>query len=650
MLAEKYPIDTLKESLVNHWHPFPKASEREKWDALSGSIRSEYVRRGERALAFEWQSLPATLFLDYFRTGNRTRFETERNNRRNALGHLVLAECVEGEGRFVDQIANGVWATCEETYWGLPAHLLLQAAGKGLPDVEEPTIDLFAAETSVLLAWTHYLIDDAFDSVSPLLRSRIQLEVDRRILTPLLDREDFWWMGFNRRPDGKIVDPGLAAGVHLRVNNWNPWINSNWLQSFLLIEKNQDRLTRGVAKSMRSLDQFIDSYPEDGGCDEGALYWGRAAASLFDCLEILESATGDAVDEFDSDLLLNMGSFIYKAHIHDRYFVNFADASVLTTPEPSILYRYGKRVGDEKMASFGAWLAETGNLAETGFGGSVARQLPALFSADDLFATEGEQPLPRDVWFPEIEVMTARSEAGTADGFFLAAKGGTNAESHNHNDVGTFVVFTDGKPLLIDTGVEPYTAKSSSPDRYDIWTFNSNYHNLPQVNGTCQQPGFSCVAKSVAYEAASETVTFALDIADTYPQEAGLVSWNRTIRLNRDRDIEITDVCRFAESGGEVVLHLMTACDVEIGGDALNLTEADLPDGRVTGSGKISFDNDSFDASIEEISLVDGERLHQVWGPRVLRIALKATGLTMDAAWLMRITVPGKVTAQGKQG
>jgi hypothetical protein len=98
------------------------------------------------------------------------------------------------------------------------------------------------------------------------------------------------------------------------------------------------------------------------------------------------------------------------------------------------------------------------------------------------------------------------------------------------------------------------------------------------------------------------------------------------------------DVCTFAESGGEVVLHLMTACGVEIGEGVLNLTEAELADGRVTGSGKIAFDAESFKASVEDISLVDGERLHRVWGPRVVRISLKATGLSSEESWSMRIT------------
>ena len=627
MLTEKYPIEKLRDALVTSWQPYPRSNERKAWDDLPQTLRTVYVQRGENVLDFEWPTLPATLFLDFARTGNRTRYQNEQNQRRNALGHLLLAECVEGKGRFVDQIVNGVWATCEETYWGVPSHLSLQAAGRGLPDADEPTVDLFAAETSALLSWAHYLVGDPLTSVSPLICPRIELEIDRRILTPLLEREDFWWMGFKTRPNGRRG-----------VNNWNPWINSNWLISFLLIEKDRERLTEGIAKSMRSLDQFIDHYPEDGGCDEGAGYWGRAAASLFDCLEFLESATDGWIDEFDSDLLRNMGSFIYKAHIKDRYFVNFADAPVMTTPVPSILFRYGKRVGDEKLVALGAWFSEHENQPENGFGDSVSRQLPALFTAEDLFAAKGDQPYPRDAWFPGIEVMTARSQADSAEGFYLAAKGGTNAESHNHNDIGTFVVFTDGKPLIIDTGVEPYTAKNSSPQRYDIWTMNSNHHNLPEINGLTQQPGLEFAAKSVEYETTEKSAALRLDIAAAYPPEAGIRSWNRGIRLNRASDIEIQDACVFEKDGSQVTLHLMTACDVEVEAGTLVLQETPLPGDRVTGSGRITFDSGTFEARVEKISLEGGERLHKIWGSRIVRVLLTARNLSNQEKWNLRIT------------
>ena len=87
-------------------------------------------------------------------------------------------------------------------------------------------------------------------------------EIDTRILTPNLERDDFWWMGFGDR----------------RVNNWNPWVNSNWLTCTLLMEPDEDRRVASVYKILRSLDNFLVPYPRDGGCDEGPSYWGRAGS------------------------------------------------------------------------------------------------------------------------------------------------------------------------------------------------------------------------------------------------------------------------------------------------------------------------------------------------------------------------------------
>ena len=177
----------------------------------------------------------------------------------------------------MDAIADGVWLICEESFWGTPAHLGEQ---QGLADVTQPIVELFSAETAALLAWTDYALGERLDAVHPRLRQRLRLEVDRRVLTPALERDDFWWLGFTPR----------------EVNNWNPWINSNWLTAVLLLEQDPARRARAVTKIARSLDRFVDAYPDDGGCDEGPGYWGRAAASLFEALELLSSATGGRVE------------------------------------------------------------------------------------------------------------------------------------------------------------------------------------------------------------------------------------------------------------------------------------------------------------------------------------------------------------------
>jgi hypothetical protein len=161
------------------------------------------------------------------------------DRRRNRLQALVIAECVEGKGRFLDEIANGLWLTCEETFWGLPAHLGAQKAGVGFPDATKPIVDLFAAETASLLAWTDYLVRPALGGVSKLIPERIYLETDRRLLTPCMTR-DFGWMGFTGPPP----------------NNWDPWICSNWLTAALLLDRDARRRVGSVSRILSCLDHF----------------------------------------------------------------------------------------------------------------------------------------------------------------------------------------------------------------------------------------------------------------------------------------------------------------------------------------------------------------------------------------------------------
>ena len=627
MLTQSHAINQLQSSLIprQDWHPFPTAAERDSWARLPDSLREAHLKRGEALLGYEWPFLSAVRFLDFARDGNRSRYQDIRYARRYAVRDLVLAECVEGQGRFIDDIVNGIWTTCEESYWGVPAHIRMQKAGSGLPDTAEPTVDLFAAETVALLAWTVYLLGPQLDAVSPLIVPRILRESEYRILTPNLERDDFWWMGF----DGSR-----------RVNNWNPWINSNWLTAALLLEEDPDRRLTAVDRILKSLDSFIGIYFDDGGCDEGPGYWGRAAASLFDCLELLRSATGGAVDHFADPLIQNMGRFIYRTHIHNDYFVNFADASAIVEPSASLVYRYGVAIDDPDMAAFGAWLAARQEIAANGFAKreSLARILPALFTFTDLQATEPRQPLPRDTWLDGIQVVVARDHAGSEKGFFLAAKGGHNAESHNHNDIGNFVVYVDGKPAILDAGVETYTRKTFSSQRYEIWTMPSAYHSLlPTIDGVQQSPGEDYKASEVAYHGDDAGVQFSLNIASAYPPEAKLRSWRRTITLNRGQDVRVSDTYALNEPAREIVLGLLTVGEVDTGTPGLvRLTPATFGEGLQSGAAEVHYDANTFAASTETISITD-ERMGGVWGSSLTRIIFTATNPPQQATWSWRI-------------
>ncbi len=583
------------------WRPWATLDDREFWEKLQPTDRDGILERAEAALAQPWPELTATRFLDFARNGNRTRYQDDHFARRHRLRDLTLAECIDNRGRFLDAIINGLWLLCEESYWGVPAHIGMQRAGSGLPDVEEPTVDLFAAETSALLSIVDYLLGERFDAVSPLIRRRLRYETQRRILGPLLEREDFSWMGYHGRP----------------VNNWNPWIISNWLATALLLEADPDRRIAHLRKCIHCLDFFIAHYPPDGGCDEGPSYWGRAGASLFDSLDLLHRASGGKLDAFDQPLVREMGRYIYRLHIDQSWFVNFADAAAINEPGALLVHRFGTAVGDPDMQHFGAFLYSRHQ--RTALDASLLRGLADLQVVPAVRETPPVAPQPRDVWLPGINVMAARDSAGTAAGLFLAAKGGHNAESHNHNDIGHFIVYYDGAPLLVDAGVETYSRQTFSADRYTIWTMQSAYHNLPTVNGCMQMAGVDFRARDLDYQQDDRRARLEMEIA-AWPEEAAIDSWRRTIELVRGDHVRVHDRWRLNAVREPLRLHLLTCCEVVVDPMRLKLERMELPGGRHSARGIVELEH-GWRTEVEEVPVTDG-RLTPVWGNRLHRITM----------------------------
>ena len=221
ILSGRFTADDISRDLIprSKWLPYPRTGA--DWRArLSDATAQEIVKRGEQHLGKDVPAASAILFLEFVRNGNRSNYEAKTFARRNQLMDLVLAEAVEDKGRFTDTIANYVWAICEETYWGVPAHVGVQRARSGLPDEEDPTVDLFGAETAATLALTDYLVGDKLDKVSPLIRKRIQIETRHKILEPIRQEKRYSWL-----------DPTK------KVNNWNPWILSNVMIADLLLSR-----------------------------------------------------------------------------------------------------------------------------------------------------------------------------------------------------------------------------------------------------------------------------------------------------------------------------------------------------------------------------------------------------------------------------
>lgn len=646
VLSRKFTVERLASLLVprESWHPYPTASDRDAWMAIPESIRTGQIERGEESLGFEWKPFLATDFLEMARTGSRAMYDQIRDPHRGALQDLVVAECVEGKGRFMDDIVNGIWATCEESFWGKPWHLddtrhgppyKVGARGPDLPDSMEPRVPLFVAETAAMLSWACYVLGSQLESYSERILPRVETEMERRILTPCLERTDYHWMGF---PEGARAD------LH-RVNNWNPWICSNWLTTVLLMDTDPDRRVAGVAKVFRCLDNFLDPYPRDGGCDEGPGYWNVVAGNLYTSFDLLHNATNGQANAFKDPLIGEIGRYIVRAQICDRYFLNYADAPPTSSPSPRVVYGFGKRFGDKDMMAMGSYFAhQRGRRLRGGIDG----RLRGLFDENEALKEKGYQPLPRDVWFPDIQVASGRTRVRSCEGLYFAVKGGHNAESHNHNDVGSYLVYVDGKPVVVDPGRGSYTGQTFSERRYELWYMSSGYHSLPTVNGIMQAPGIEFAASDVTRATNDAGTTVSLDIGGTYPKEAHLKTWKRTVSFKRGKEVRVEDRYRLTQPGESVTLNFVTPCSVDLTENGrILLGEREMPPARrrgrtndaaprSTGSAEVLFDATKLIPSVEEITIED-RRMKRSWGAlsRVV-LSVKAPGTEGDLITRLR--------------
>jgi Heparinase II/III-like protein len=625
LLSTTFPESFLKSKLVpaDEWRPYPKWSDRSAWEAVPRDIAGALVEKAEGDQKLGWKAFPATTFMEFKWDGNRTHYEADSFGRRAKLLHYVLGECMEGKGRFMDDIMNGVWLICEESFWGVPAHLGMQSAGVGLPDVAEPVIELFGAATAQLMAWTKYLVGEQLDKISPLIGKRITLETERRILKPARDRNDFWWMGL----DGK----------HRRLNNWNPWINSNLMAANLILEEDPKRRAHETGRILKSLDQYLNQYWPDASEEEGPGYFNVSPLCYFEAVSMIDSATGNCTDVLSNPFIDAMGRYILAAHVVDESYYNYGDAHVHQAPDGDLLYRFGKAIHDPQLQAFGAGCAVRYGLSSTGTKlanaldrelESMSRALPAVLAAREVRQAKREDALLRDAYYPALGLVTARLKAGSAEGMYFGDLAANNGRSHSHNDTGSYIIYLDGKPVAVDIGVPAYTRKTFSAERYTIWTMQSAYHNLPTIGGVMQHDGAEFKATGHVYSTNDRRATYSFNIAGAYPKEAGVQSWVRTITLDRKLNRVVVEEDFRLDKAVEVSLSIMTPRRVAAGSGVLTLNLAS-GEGRAS---LLSYDAAALAAHVETIKLED-KGLRDSWGPEIYRILLNSKRPVASGKW-----------------
>ncbi len=557
---------------------FPKAKDRDFWNSFCGD---DVIKEAEKYLNYKWPVMLASDFIAFYKTGSRVQQEKPHYDRRNALFALLMGEVIEYKKRFLPDIVDGIFLICEETYWGFSTHNQgYRHKTMLIPDANDPYIDLFAAETAASLSVAYYLLYDELREYCPDILTRIETEIERRIISPYLKHMDWYWLGY-----------------YDRVSNWNPWILSNILMVFLLIQKNPVVFRDGLTKLFWEINNYYTSMPEDGGCDEGAMYWGVAGGKLFLFCEMLYLATNGKINFYDDEKLKKIARYEYYVYIGNSYFSNFADSGIHVSAELRyIAYMFGKRINDEKLQALSGEIPFERIKTTTNFAIGIFN---FIYEKEML---KEKNYVPEEICvLPVLQTSFIRN-----DKWYYASKGGFNAESHNHNDVGSFLVYYDNNPLLVDPGCGTYTRNTFlAEERYKIWTMKSSWHNLPTINKAVQVYGLKYVADSFEVRGKETLISF----KDAYSEDAGLESLKRSILVN-DEGITLKDSFEFTNSENEVIENFVTPLPLRLEDNKVIINEEFILE--CSKDAEILFDSVSFEGDKKLIDMWKTEGMNRI--------------------------------------
>jgi len=504
--------------------------DREAWQSLgANNAYKQLIPEAEKLLAEPLPEQTDELYLDYSRTGTRANWERVAFKRRRALTPLVLAECLENKGRFLPLLEQLIESFCAERTWVMPAH------DGGLGNFKGVSVDIDLASSALAwhLATTDWLLGE---KLKPAVRSKMRENIKRRALEPYRamftgERAPNWWIS--------------------TTNNWNAVCLAGVTGAALAQSEGREQRAQFIVGAEKHSRNFLAGFTPDGYCSEGLGYWNYGFGHYLMLAEMIRQATQGGVDLLALPEARAPAMFGARIQIIGGVAPAFADCSVKAQPAADTMYFVNRRF------ALGLHAYDTLDLKAV-FGSLSQAMLYSFPSAG------GEAKAPQAggealdtgfpalrTWFDKAGILIGRPAHGNdavapSCRMGVALKGGHNAEHHNHNDVGSYVVVSGDKPVLLDPGAETYTARTFSAKRYDSKLLNSFGHAVPVVAGKLQREGRQAQAKVLRAEFSDQTDTLQMDISSAYPVPE-LKTLERTFVYSREKagSLKVADRVEF---------------------------------------------------------------------------------------------------------
>ena len=439
---------------------------KEFWASLRDGKNADFLKeRYEKYyIGDEIPPLTYNVRMLHDRVGTRREFETPYFRRRKFLSAAALLSAIYPENKeYFDKMQDLIFAICEEWSWAVPAHTF----DVGIDGNTQ--IDLFSAETALMLAEIYYIHEDRLE---PIIKSCIERELERRIFASY-ENKHFWFEDC--------------------THNWAPVCAGNVACAMLYMDA--ERFERNKERLLQPMKNFIEGQPNDGTCLEGISYWTYGFGFYVMTADIIYKYSDGKIDLFADPRVKKIAQYPSHAFLRGGISISNADSTENGKIDKYLVRLLTERIGDgiplPPKSSYGYWQGNCGWL-------NMSRYV--LYSgAEEL--DEGK--------LVSADLPDAGQVIVHEDKYSLFVKGGHNDEPHNHNDLGSFIISTDDGSVFCDLGAGLYVFGYFIPEtRYDYFCNCSRGHSLPIINGQYQKPGKDRCA-DIVHEGNLITVEFA---------------------------------------------------------------------------------------------------------------------------------------------
>ena len=500
-------------------------SDRAAWEPLAATAEGRAaIGRAEGFVALPTPDCSDEKWLEFFTTGSRRAYEIPFFERTTRLEWLVLAEALEDRGRFLPDIERQLAAICDERSWVIPAHDRKKIAWEGTG----PIIDLFSSARALFIARWLAVLGERLPSD---LVARAKGLARARVIEP--------YLALCRMPLGEEDSYSETSCRWFRTkSNWGAVCHSGCAGAVLLLSTDPQERADAIAACRMGMERHLEAFRPDGYYEEGAGYWNFGFGHLIRAGLAIREATGGKVDILAGERVKTCALFAANYLLEPGLAPTFGDGTASPT---ALNLAYCRKVWPAAFAAVSPDLPPLGGIC----GGEIESSVECEWgfrAFDPPDRTDGTGGLPLRTFYPDGQVLIARLGASAPQRLAAAIKGGCNADMHNHNDLGTYVVSLDGKVVCGDPGGEWYTARTFSSRRYDSPYLSSYGHPVPRVNGCLQPAGAAYRTKIVSTSFSDDCDRVEYDMTAAYPAEAKVASLVRTLVFDRKaRTITVSD-------------------------------------------------------------------------------------------------------------